>query len=119
MKLESAIFNQVQLLGIDWPADVRLVFKGQRGFDLFRDRCSDAFGEVYPKERDCDWSMSNDQWAWAIHARHTKRTWGRKLRLGFALERAEREVSQRVIVLRHRSMLSELGIKERKEWIKT
>lgn len=118
MKIESCIFDQERLLGVDWLADVRLVIDDQQRFDALRNRCADMFGEVAPRTRDADWMMSNDRWAWAVAAYHDKCTWGRVHRLGFAIERATYDIFYRVIILRHRSMLAELGIKERKEWIK-
>lgn len=115
MKLKSKIFHQERLLGFEWPADVRLVLD-EKQFIQIRNRCCELFGEVAPVDRDNDSIMTNDRWGWAVHGE--KRTWGRKLRLGFALERALQIQYLNIIVLRHVSMLDELGIRAPKEWMK-
>jgi hypothetical protein len=116
---KSRIFYQEKLLGIPWLADVRLCFerrKEEQGFRDLRDRCVVLFGDVAPVRRDDD-SFINDSWCWATStARRKGYLFDQELRLGFAPARRPVELDNMVIILRHRSMLTDLGIKEKKEW---
>ena len=115
---KSRIFYQAELIGIPWLADVRLCFERRKEEQAFRDlreRCAVLFGDVAPVKRDDD-VFINDSWCWACTGRRRSYLFDQELRLGFALSRYPSELDNMMIILRHRSMLTELGIKEKKEW---
>lgn len=104
------VFDQMQLIGIDWPVDVRIVFgdDDEKRFLELRERCAVLFGEVGPVERDNDDHMSNDVWYWSY--REINKEFRKRLRTQFEFQRGRKRRYHMVIFLRHVSMARELGI---------
>jgi hypothetical protein len=104
------VFDQQPLLGLDWPADVRIVFdpKDEQKFLDLRERCAIRFGEVGPAIRDEDDVMSNDRWLWAY--KEINKEFRKHLRTQFEFQRARKRRYHMMIVLRYVSMAHELGL---------
>jgi hypothetical protein len=99
--MKVAIWDQQRLLGLEGRWDVRIKFDPNCDLSSYHElvnRCSDLFGEVGPKDRDEDSCMVNDSWGWArslVRGRYNTSFFNRHSLL--------------MIVLRHRSMLDQLG----------
>lgn len=99
--MKIAIWDQQHLLGLEGRWDVRIKFDPNRDLQRYHElvnQCSDLFGEVGPKNRDDDATMVNEVWGWV-----------RLLVRGRINTSFFNRHSLLMIVLRHRSMLDQLG----------